>query len=136
MRINQNKVAFALARDLLQEGESVRIIVRGQSMLPFFQSGSTITLYPICDEQMRRGSVVLGETPTGLFVVHRIYRIEGDEVTLLGDGNVVGMEQMTRDKIYGFVPCGKVHRFFAEIWMRIRPLRVYPLWILKRICRK
>ena len=39
-----NRIAFAQTRDLLLEGQNVRICVQGQSMLPFFRSGSVITL--------------------------------------------------------------------------------------------
>lgn len=38
-----NRIAFAQTRDLLLEGQNVRICVQGQSMLPFFRSGSVIS---------------------------------------------------------------------------------------------
>ena len=44
-----NRIAFAQTRDLLLEGQNVRICVQGQSMLPFFRSGSVITR--ICDAE-------------------------------------------------------------------------------------
>ena len=34
------------------------------------------------------------------------------------------------------VDCGRLHLWLAERWMRLRPLRRYPLAILRRICRK
>ena len=108
MHLNDNRVAFAGARDLLLEGQSVRISVRGQSMLPFFRSGGCITLRPIREEDFRVGRVVLAETPQGNFVVHRIYRLEGDRVTLLGDGNLAGTETMPRKKVYGTVDCSRL----------------------------
>ena len=67
-----NRIAFAQTRDLLLEGQNVRICVQGQSMLPFFRSGSRITLRPLREGDLRRGHVVLGETDNGHFVVHRI----------------------------------------------------------------
>ena len=66
-----NRIAFAQTRDLLLEGQNVRICVQGQSMLPFFRSGSRITLRPLREGDLRRGHVVLGETDNGHFVVHR-----------------------------------------------------------------
>ena len=67
-----NRIAFAQTRDLLLEGQNVRICVQGQSMLPFFRSGSVITLRPLRHEDLRRGAVVMAETVQGNFVVHRI----------------------------------------------------------------
>lgn len=69
-----NRIAFAQTRDLLLEGQNVRICVQGQSMLPFFRSGSVITLRPLRHGDLRRGAVVMAETVQGNFVVHRIIR--------------------------------------------------------------
>lgn len=136
IRTLDNRTAFAQARELLAEGQRVRIRVAGQSMLPFFRSGRPITLRPLRDGDLRRGSVVLAETERGTYVVHRILRITGERVTLLGDGNVVGTETMPRDKVFGAVDCSPVHRALALLWLRLRPVRKYPLWFLKKICRK
>lgn len=136
MRLIDNRAAFSNARDILKEGESLSIRVKGQSMLPFFQSGSMIVIRPIKEEDFRRGSVVLAETKRGDFVVHRILRVEGDMVTLLGDGNIYGTESMPRRMVYGTVDCSSLHRALALIWMWMRPIRRYPLAILSRICRK
>lgn len=135
-RIISNQSAFSQARDLLLEGESVRIAVRGQSMLPFFQSGSTILLRPIRKEDFRVGHVVMAESAPGRFVVHRIHRLEGDRVVLLGDGNLYGTETMSREKVYGIVDCGWLHLRLAALWRIMQPLRRYPLAILRRICPK
>lgn len=135
-RTLSNYSAFSQARDLLLEGESVRIRVRGQSMLPFFQSGSRILLRPIRKEDFKIGSVVLAEAGKEKFVVHRIYRLEGNLVTLLGDGNLIGTETMPRERVYGIVDCGWLHRQLAALWRIMRPLRRYPLAVLKRICPK
>ncbi len=135
-RIISNQSAFSQARDLLLEGESVRIAVRGQSMLPFFQSGSTILLRPIRKEDFRVGHVVMAESAPGRFVVHRILRIEGDRVVLLGDGNLYGTETMSREKVYGIVDCGWLHLRLAALWRIMQPLRRYPLAVLRRICPK
>ena len=114
-----NRIAFAQTRDLLLEGQNVRICVQGQSMLPFFRSGSVITLRPLRHEDLRRGAVVA--TP--------------EEVTLLGDGNLT-TETMPPAKVYGVVDCSAIHRVLARVWLWLRPVRRYPLWVLRRICRK
>ncbi len=135
-RTISNFSAFSQARDLLLGGESVKIRVRGQSMLPFFQSGSTILLRPIREEDFKVGNVVLAEAGKKKFVVHRIYRIDRNQVTLLGDGNLIGTETMPRNKVYGIVDCSWLHLQLAALWRILRPLRRYPLAVLKRICPK
>ena len=132
LRTIGNRELFAVARDTLLEGSPVRISVRGQSMLPFFRSGSTITLRPVHDEDIRKYNVVMADAGHA-FVVHRIIEVNGDSVTLLGDGNIYGTEQVSRDKIYGIVDCSTLHIFFAKIWLWLRPVRRFPLAIFRRI---
>lgn len=130
-----NLEMFSVVRQLLEDGESVRVSVKGQSMLPFFISGSTITLRPIREDDFRKGNVVLGYTGHS-YVVHRIIRVTGNDVTLFGDGNLVGTETMTRDNVFGIVDCGRLHRCLARIWLWMRPVRRYPLWFIRRITPK
>ena len=133
--MSNNILVFGAVRDLLLEGKSVKISVKGQSMLPFFRSGSTILLRPLRDGDLRRLNVVLADIG-GHFAVHRIIRVEPNRITLLGDGNIAGVEIVAPEAIYGIVDISALHRFFARLWLWMRPLRRYPLAILRRICRK
>lgn len=136
MNISDNSTVFGFVRGLLLEGQAVDVRVMGQSMLPFFRSGSRIRLRPLRPGDLVRGHVVLGETDAGYFVVHRIIRVETSHIVLLGDGNVAGTETIPRKRIYGIVDCGRLHLLLARIWLWMRPVRKYPLWFLRRICRK
>ena len=127
-----NRELFAIVRDTLLEGKTVRVAVNGQSMLPFFRSGSTITLRPVREEDLRKYSVVMADAGHA-FVVHRIIEVGEDTITLLGDGNIYGTEHVTRDKIYGVVDCSALHIFFAKLWLWMRPVRRFPLAIFRRI---
>jgi signal peptidase I len=130
-----NRLFFDVVRDTLLSGDAVTVRVLGQSMLPFFRSGSQITLHPIRSEMLRRGEVVLGQTDAGNYVVHRILHCNEEQhtVTLLGDGNIQGTETISCEHIYGYVACGGIHRFLAERWMRMRYYRRYPLAVFRRI---
>ncbi len=133
MNLSDNKIAFGLAQELLSEGQNVTLQVRGRSMLPFFRSGSVVTLRPAAPSDLVRGNVAFGRTEGGNYVIHRIFRVDAKNVTLLGDGNVAGTETIPRERIYGIVDCGRAHMFFAKIWMWARPARRYPLGVLRRI---
>ena len=131
-RIISNRELFSIVRDTLLEGNTVRVSVKGESMLPFFRSGSTITLRPIKEYDIRKYNVVMADAGHA-FVVHRIIGVDDDCITLLGDGNYIGTERVTRDKIYGVVDCSPLHLFFAKIWLWLRPVRRSPLAIFRRI---
>ena len=131
-RIISNRELFSIVRDTLLERNTVRVSVKGESMLPFFRSGSTITLRPIEEGDICKYNVVMADAGHA-FVVHRIIDINEDIVTLLGDGNYIGTERVTRDKIYGIVDCSALHLFFAKIWLWLRPVRRFPLAIFRRV---
>lgn len=127
-----NRETFSIVRDLLLEGSQVTVRVKGQSMLPFFRSGSTVLLRPIREEDIKRLNVVFADTGHN-FVIHRIIGFDNKRVTLLGDGNIYGTETMPRDKVYGIIDCSATHLFFARIWLWLRPVRRFPLAIFRRI---
>ena len=127
-----NRELFGIVRDTLLEGHTVRVSVNGESMLPFFRSGSTITLRPIGKEDIRKYNVVMADAGDS-FVVHRIIEVGEKEVTLLGDGNYIGTERVSHDKIYGVVDCSALHLFFAKIWLWLRPVRRYLLALFRRV---
>ena len=127
-----NRELFSIVRDTLLEGKTVRVAVNGQSMLPFFRSGSTITLRPVQDEDIRKYNVVMADAGHA-YVVHRIVEVGKENITLLGDGNLRGTECVTRNKIYGVVDCSRTHLFFAKLWVWLRPLRRFPLAFFRRV---
>lgn len=131
----ENVATFSVVRDILLEGQSVTVTVKGQSMLPFFTSGTTVQLRPIKSDDFKRYNVVFADAGNH-FVIHRIIDVKEDMVTLLGDGNIVGTESMPRSKVYGIIDCSALHMFFAKIWLAIRPLRRFPLAIFRRITPK
>lgn len=123
---------FSVVRDMLLEGSTVTVNVKGQSMLPFFLSGSKVTIRPIQSADFQKYNVVFADN-NGHFVIHRIIAVDSQSVTLLGDGNVVGTETMPLSKVYGIIDCSALHLFFAKLWLWMRPARRYPLAILRRI---
>ena len=139
---------------LVEEGLSVTLPVSGWSMLPFIIGGreSVILSKP---DRVVRGDVVLawipplkpvGNSPQteGRYVVHRIIRIEGETVTLMGDGNLVGTECCTlsdiRARVTHVVGADEQphdlytwwRRFGAKVWWHLRPVRRYLLAIYRK----
>ena len=129
---------------LVGEGVCVTLPVNGNSMLPFIIGGreSVILQQPI---EPRVGDVVLALVKGGYYVVHRIIAIDGDTVTLMGDGNLSITEQCTMDDIKARVTHvvsadGRQHeidnlwrRWAARLWWHLRPIRRYLLAIYKRL---
>ena len=129
---------------LVDEGVSVTLPVNGNSMLPFIIGGkeSVILQKP---EQLIVGDVVLAWASSGRWVVHRIIHIDGDNVTLMGDGNLVGTEHCLLNDIKARVTHvvdakERTHYLYkgwrklaAKVWYWLRPVRRYLLAIYRRL---
>lgn len=129
---------------LVSEDVSVTLPVNGRSMLPFIIGGrESIILQKPHDVCV--GDVVLAWVEGCRWVVHRIIRIDGDRVTLMGDGNIVGTEHCTMGDVKARVTHvvdaqGKLHdiynrwrRMGARIWWHLRPMRRYLLFIYRKL---
>ena len=132
--------------DLLNDGHSVTINLRGFSMRPFLEDRRDKALL-VKAKDVNVGDVVLTKVSTGQYVLHRIIRIDGNEITLRGDGNL-NVEQCEKKDVYGFAKgffrnghkemdstSGRKWRIYSFIWTRIFCIRRYLLYIY-RIHRK
>ncbi len=129
---------------LVDEGVSVTLPVNGNSMLPFIIGGkeSVILQQP---ELPKVGGVVLAWADGYRYVVHRIVRIDGERVTLMGDGNLMGTEHCLIGDIKARVTHvvdakGRTHYLYkgwrklaAKVWFWLRPVRRYLLAIYRRL---
>ena len=84
----------------LEEGHTVTFGLKGYSMRPFLEHGRDKALLSK-PTTLQKGDAVLAEISTGVFVLHRIVKIEGDNITLRGDGNLA-TEHCKREDIRGF----------------------------------
>jgi len=135
--IIQNAIA------LVNEGLRVTFPVKGYSMLPFIV-GSKESVDLVKPEHLEVGHVVLAWVEGCRYVVHRIIRIEGKQVTLMGDGNIAGVEHCTLSDVAALAinvvtPQGKHHPLYApwrikasRLWWRLLPIRRWILAIYRR----
>ncbi len=131
----------------LSEGKQTVIMTKGCSMLPFIIGVHDSVCLQHQDE-LRRLDIVLAHLSNGSYVLHRIVRIEGNKVTLMGDGNIRGQEHCERQDILGTV-MSVIHsngkeipfrtqseRHLAQCWINLLPIRRYLLAIYKRTILK
>ena len=129
---------------LVNEGLRVTFPVKGYSMLPFI-IGSKESVDLIKPENLQVGHIVLAWVEGCRYVVHRIIRIDGEHVTLMGDGNIVGVEHCTTDDVKALVTHvvdakGQTHDIYnrwrqkaMKAWWYLRPIRRYILAIYRRL---
>lgn len=133
---------------LVAEGNEVVLRAKGNSMLPFIRNERDSIVMSAPKEPFV-GEIVLAEVAPGRFVMHRIVSIDGDRITMMGDGNIRGTESFDRKHILAHVSkiirCRKDggessridcesprHLRLARLWGRLLPLRRW-LLALRRI---
>ena len=129
-----NDQLLPLVRQVVADGKTAVISVKGYSMRPFLEHlRDRVKLAPW--EELQVGDAVLAEINPGHFVLHRIIAIDGEQLTLMGDGNIRGTEQCRTKDVCGVVteylrPNG--HVLLASdrrlqrrirIWRRLLPIR-------------
>lgn len=153
-----NAELFSEAGRLLSDGKEVTILARGNSMLPFIRGGVdkvTLASVPAADGQggggvqgtqagISPGDILLCEISPGHFVLHRLVSIDGELLTLMGDGNLRGTERCTRAHVIAravriirpdgssAVCCSPPELRKARLWRRLLPLRRILLAVWRR----
>ncbi len=136
-----NDAFLGLVSEKLAEGHTAVIWVKGYSMRPFIEFGrDKVKLATAAAYQV--GDAVLAEIAKGHYVLHRIIKVDGNKLTLQGDGNVRGVEHCTMADVRGVVteyirPNRTLSADDAclkrkiRIWRTLFPIRRYLLAIYK-----
>ena len=128
-----NEIMLEDAAALLCEGREVSFTPLGASMLPFIRGGrDTVTLRKLAEVNV--GDIVLARLAGKRYVMHRVIGRDGDNLTLMGDGNLRGVESCTVDDVLGTVVLiGSRKPGSGKIWRMLKPLRRIILGIYRRL---
>lgn len=136
-RVLPNDILLGEVAAVLREGREVVISPTGNSMLPFIRDGRDRVVLRKQDD-LAVGDIVLMYTG-GRYILHRVIEIDGERVTLMGDGNLKSVEHGTRAEVIGTVteilrPGGRsVRPGTGRFWRALKPVRRYILAIYRRL---
>lgn len=143
-----NDILLSQVSSILAGGQRVTLKVRGLSMLPFIIGDRDSVEMEKPSGELAVGDIVLAEIIPGRWVIHRIFEINGDEVILMGDGNVRGTEKCRTENVHGLIlyvvtPSGnkidcRTPRSMcrARLWRRLLPVRRLLLAVYRRTILK
>lgn len=134
----ENAVFFPLIIEEINKGHTATINLRGRSMRPFLESDRDKALLsqPV---NLKVGDPVLAEIEPGHYVLHRIWKIDGENVTLMGDGNLTFEHCTVKDfraSVVGFYRKGRNRldridgrkwKIYSWWWVHLTPIRRYLL---------
>ena len=120
--------------ELLDETESVPLVISGSSMTPFLVHGRDTVYLSKVTAPLKRGDMILYRRDSGAYILHRIFRAEGDTYTLVGDAQTMLEPGIRADQVLAVVTAvrrkGKLLKqgsfwwdFFEKVWIRMVPLR-------------
>ena len=123
---------------LLMEGREVEMTPKGSSMLPFIKGDRDSVVLTKPAKPFEVGDIVLAKVG-GRYIMHRIFSVEGNDLTLMGDGNIRGTESCATSDVIGLVT--EIHKENGKVvkpgkgalWRTLMPLRRYILAIYKRV---
>jgi len=119
---------------LLKEGKSVRIKPTGGSMIPFITGDRDMVEIKEVNSVLKRGDIVLYRRVNGRYILHRIYKVSGDEYYMLGDsqnyveGPIRKEQIVAQSEIYYKDGVRKDNRKASmrikyTVWFWLRPFR-------------
>lgn len=145
----QNDRFLPVVSELLKSGQTVTLKARGYSMRPFIEHDRDDLIFAYTDT-VRVRDVILAEIAKGHFVCHRVEKIEGNQITLRGDGNIRGTESCTLDDVRGKLikvqrlgktwnlETSRFWKIYSHVWPALLPVRRWllafnKLFILRQI---
>jgi hypothetical protein len=141
--IIQNAIIFSEVAKLVSNGESVTIKTKGNSMLPLI-SGERDSVVLAKTDNIKLYDIVLAVVNENQYVLHRVIKIMGNKLILMGDGNLKGCEICTIENVIATAieVIGDNRKYScrdnkyirkAKIWKALLPIRKYLLAIYKII---
>ncbi len=142
LRIDSDDLLTAIAA-LCSDGLNITFTPKGMSMYPFIVGDrDSVILYRT--DKIRRGDIVAARISGMGCVLHRVYAVSDDRLTLMGDANCHFKEDCTPGDAVAVVKAiirRRIHvdclsyreRTAACIWMALLPVRKYLLWLLRKL---
>ena len=134
MKIMGTREYIDILRTVIDEGKEVNMRVLGSSMAPFVVHERDTIYFKRPERKLKKGDIAFFQRNNGQYVVHRIYKIKGDEYYFVGDNQTLIEGPIEKGQIFAIVTRvirkGKEIRpgdpwwlFFEKIWINMIPLR-------------
>ena len=104
-----NEQFVAYMKHYLDDGYRVRMVPKGNSMLPTLKNGEELVTLELTTHVKPR-DIVLALTDNGHYVIHRVMMVRGNTVTLKGDHNTTTEQARLEDVLARMVEVQPVPR--------------------------
>ena len=135
-RVWQPHVLLEAYRKLLEDEsiDELPLVITGNSMSPFLIHERDTVYLSRLRKPIQRGQILLYRRACGQYVLHRVYRVGKDSLTMVGDGQTMLEPGIHPDQVLAAVYSAKrkgkmqtpgcfLWEFFEKVWIRMVPLR-------------
>lgn len=146
IREMNNDIIIPQVKVFIDEGRTVTLAVQGRSMRPFLEGGRDAVVIAPVKAPLAVGDVILAEVTPKVYMLHRIIALDGEQVTMQGDGNIGQTETFHRENVIGIITgfqrkgrkkieqaTGLKWRLYSKIWLSLTPFRRILLALHRRI---
>ena len=91
---------YPLMLEAFNDNKTFTFPIKGTSMRPLLKNGDTVTLKKI--EEYKKGDIVFFKRLDDSFVLHRIRKIKGDILYIVGD-HQTRLEEVNKNQLIGIV---------------------------------
>lgn len=140
-----NVLLFKEVRQILSEGGSVELGVKGESMRPFLRSNKdVVVLSPFRPEELKPGTIILFAY-YNKHLLHRIVEAGNKYLLIQGDGCMKNYEKVQHSDVIGIVRTvirsngkavpvkGLMVEIYWRLWYLLRPWRHYLLTFYDKV---
>lgn len=135
-RVMAAEILLEEYRQLLQDEsiEALPLVISGSSMAPFLVHGRDTVYLSRLDRDAKKGDVLLYRRNSGAYILHRVFKIENNTYTMVGDAQTELEPGIKQEQIIAVMTSalrkGKLEKpgtfrwdFFEKFWLKIIPFR-------------
>ena len=126
--------------------DALPLVISGSSMSPFLVHGRDTVYLSRPDGQIKKGDVLLYRRNSGAYILHRVYKVENNSFTMVGDAQTELEQGITAEQVIAIMTSalrkGKKQQpgtfwweFFRKIWLNVIPLRPFFIKLYNIICK-
>ena len=135
---------------IISKGKGVSSVVTGSSMAPFLISNKSWVYLEKPENKLSKGDIALYVRSNGDFILHRVYKVDGEDLYFVGDAQSVVEGPVPYSCVKGVVTKYKrrrkwkdtstfIWKFYSKIWIRNIKFRYFAMktyFALSRFLRK
>lgn len=127
--------AIPIMLDMLKNGNTVSLVVKGNSMFPFLISGRDKVLLAPVTSPLKKGDIVLYKNRNGKYALHRISKIDKQgNLEIIGDGQLVADYPVCFDNIVAKVE--RITRKGKELYNKSATWKLFSNPLFLKLSRK